>query len=79
MLPQYDKWTEFDVADAIQNSLICLEMFIISLVHPYVFGWEEFQTESFISSSPKISMKELQPVLKNITDAADVTDVIEDT
>jgi len=79
MLPQYDKWTEFDVADAIQNSLICLEMFIISLVHPYVFGWEEFQTESYISSSPKMSIKELQPVLKNITDAADVTDVIEDT
>jgi len=79
MLPHYDKWTEFDVADAIQNSLICFEMFIISLVHPFVFGWEEFQTENFVSLIPKISIKELQPVLKNITDAADVTDVIEDT
>lgn len=74
-----------------QDFLICLEMFAISLVHPHVFGFEQFVKVAepvLISSTleesempivkPVAADLAVKPILKNLKDVVNVTDVLED-
>ena len=71
--------------------MICVEMFGISLVHPHVFGFEQFVKVAepvLISSAldahempvarPIAADLAVKPILKNFKDVVNVTDVIED-
>lgn len=87
-------WTAEETALAIQDLLICIEMFCISLVHPYVFGFEQFvraaEPGTLLISSAVVEPHEMpvarpvsaelavKPILKNLKDVVNVADVIED-
>lgn len=87
-------WSAAETALAVQDLLICVEMFVISLVHPYVFGFEQFvratEPGTLMISSGSVEPHELpvlrpvsadlavKPILKNLKDVVNVTDVIED-
>jgi len=84
-------WSAAETALAVQDLLICVEMFCVSLVHPYVFGFEQFvkaqEPSLLISSSleppcepPRPVGAELavKPMLKAAKDVVNISDVIED-
>jgi len=93
IIKEHGTWTAAETALAIQDLLICIEMFCISLVHPHVFGFEQFvkvaEPALLISSTiephespamPRLITADLavKPILKNLKDVVNVTDVIED-
>src|SRR5689334_8574117 len=84
-------WTAEQTALAIQDFLICVEMFAISLVHPYVFGFEQFvkqhEPSLLVSSSlepPDVEMRPVnaelavKPILTNLKDVVHVNDLAAD-
>lgn len=60
-----------NLAAAIQDSLICLEMPIFAVTHWYAFSWHDY-------ADPKISAARL-PVIYAVRDAFGIRDLIEDT
>jgi len=80
-------WTVDDVGSGLQDFLICLEMFIIAIVHHYVFPYARFRDPNKVPFLYNKKTKRIfsnpsgtfQPVMKNFIQAANVADVIDDT
>src|SRR5690554_2356 len=66
-------WTVDDITNGLQNFLICIEMFLISIVHIFVFGYEAFRNpnkEPFLRSLLKGKFAETtSPMLSSFRDA----------
>lgn len=43
VLPPIDPWTEDEVAEGINNIVICIEMFILSVAHIWIFPYDEYR------------------------------------
>ena len=47
LVPETSVWSSEDVAKGIQDYLICIEMFIASIAHSWVFHYDQFQGSLF--------------------------------
>ncbi|GAM17850.1 hypothetical protein SAMD00019534_010250, partial [Acytostelium subglobosum LB1] len=81
-------WTIHNISEALQNFIICLEMFVISVIHHYFFPYAEYKDVSRFKQgwlfNEEFDTKEQAPskqvnILKNFMKAANVSDVIGDT
>jgi len=87
LIPSIGSLTEDNVGDALQDFIICVEMFIISIVHHFVFPYAPFRdplkvpflydpVTKKIFSNPTTMFPAL---MKNFFKAADMSDVIDNT
>jgi len=66
-------WSVSDVSQALQNFLICIEMFPLAIAHARSFGYNSFSSET----SHQLLYE--PTVMQRIIDAANVTDVVFET
>ncbi len=66
---QTTKWTTNHIAVALQDFIICIEMFFASLVHMYAFRVQDFQECGYAP---------LLPPHRVLFDVANVSDVVSD-
>merc|ERR1712137_151014 len=66
-------WSVENLSVFIQDALICIEMFILSLYFTYAFSYEEFR-DSGLYDRPAIS-----PILRSVADVVSPRDVVNDT
>ena len=79
-------WSVDNVANSIQDTLICIEMLVIAIAHLQVFGYHQFQadSESIVTLLEHIPDFEftpppVPPSTQALIDVLTVTDVIDDT
>jgi len=72
-------WTQDNIALGLQDFIICIEMFILSVVHMYVFTYEVYQEDHirWYKSSEEVARAIRDPV-KNFADVMNPTDVVKD-
>jgi len=82
VIPPIGEWSQHEVATALNDFIICIEMFILSLVHPYVFPYQEYMAnengERRVINSPKEAFKMLHEPVKNFSHVVDQTDLLTD-
>jgi len=65
-------WTTDNVSNGLQDFIICIEMFIVSVVHRFVFAYEPFRNpnkEGFVRSILKGNLKEsTKPLFASFSD-----------
>lgn len=69
-IQEQEGWTVDNLSSFIQDALICVEMFLLSLALGYAFGYEEYL-------DPDAGL--FKPVLRNIRSVVSVKDVVNDT
>lgn len=77
-----EDWTVQNFSAYIQDSLICVEMFIISFGHAYAFGYSQFkdaEVEPLLTEISRDPVGFVKPVLKNLSETLSVKDVVNDT
>lgn len=74
-------WSEHEVAVGLQDFAICLEMFLLSIVHIYVFEFQSYQDSILLQpnsadSSRFVPWQKWKPVMKNFVQTISQGDVI---
>jgi len=69
-------WTIDDVATGVQNWLICMELFPLSIAFAKTFGYQSFKEPSF-NSGPRSELP--MTVVSNFVNVMNVKDVLSDT
>jgi len=66
-------WTKTDISTGLQNFLICIEMFIISISHHYAYSYKEFHNKEkrpFLTMMMSGHIQEsLEPLINNMSDS----------
>jgi len=72
------EWQPENTATALQDFIICIEMFIIAVAHHWIFPFKNFRDPTK-SSFFKHVCHNIKPLLRNFCDVLIPTDVVKDT
>jgi len=82
VIPPIGEWAQHEVATALNDFIICIEMFILAVVHPFVFPYQEYMAnengQRVKIKSPHEALKLLKDPVKNFTHVVDQSDLISD-
>ena len=65
-------WTVDNLSAFIQDALICVEMFVLSLCLGYAFGYHDFR-------DPELSGTPIKPFIRNVVNVVSPKDIVNDT
>jgi len=73
-------WTQDNISRGLQDFIICIEMFILSIVHIYVFTYKVYQEDDLAwYKSPKAAARAIKEPVKNFAkDVMNPADVVKD-
>lgn len=82
VIPPIGEWSQHEVATALNDFIICIEMFLLAIVHPYVFPYQEYMAnengERRKINSTKEALKMIHEPVKNFGHVVDHSDLLTD-
>jgi Organic solute transporter Ostalpha len=76
-----DEYSAQDIANGLQDFIICIEMFIISIAHHFAFSYKPYEINAG-AKQPLLrvsDIRELKPISSSVSDVLNFRDDIEDT
>jgi hypothetical protein len=77
VIPAIQEWKQKEVATGLNNFIICIEMFILSVVHHFVFPYQEYVSNESLDEK-KIDPRRALKAVKNFKDVINQQDMITD-
>jgi len=81
VIPEIGDWKKKELATGLNDFIVCVEMFILSVVHPFVFPYEQYasaDTDTSIPTSPSEVLRVIGAPVKNFKHVVDQRDIIKD-
>lgn len=77
VLPTIGDWEQKEVANGLNNFIICIEMFILSIIHHFVFPYQEYVSNDSLDER-KIDPRRALTAVKNFKDVINQNDMLSD-
>lgn len=77
VIPDIKDWKQKELANGLNNFIVCIEMFILSVVHHFVFPYQEYVSSESLGYH-KLDPKQALNAMRNFKDVINQTDMISD-